>query len=53
MEQMPAEFYAAVRAGYLALAEAEPARFRVIDAAGTVEEIGEAIWRHVAPLVET
>jgi dTMP kinase len=44
MEQQPAEFYEAVRAGYLRLAIAEPARVRLIDASKSVAEIGDEIW---------
>ncbi len=35
------KFHRRVREGYLALAEAEPARFAVVDANGTVEEVFE------------
>jgi len=44
MEQQPAEFYEAVRAGYLKLARAEPERIRLIDASEPVEEIAGKIW---------
>ena len=47
MESQPPEFYEAVRAGYLALAEREPDRVRVVDAAPSVEEVQQAIWRIV------
>ena len=39
MEQMPPEFYAAVREGYLALARDEPERFRVIHASRNAEAV--------------
>lgn len=45
MESQPPEFYEAVRAGYLALADAEPGRVRVIDASGSADEVQQAIWR--------
>ena len=41
-------FHARVRAAYLALAEAEPDRFLVVDAAGPVAEIAERIREAVA-----
>lgn len=52
MEQQPPEFYRAVREGYLRLAEREPERIRVIDAAAPVEEIEQIIWRQLEPLLE-
>ncbi len=39
MESQPPEFYEAVRAGYLAVAGAEPERVKVIDAGHSVEEV--------------
>jgi dTMP kinase len=39
MDEETAEFYSRVRSAYLKIAEREPERFRVIDAAGSVEEI--------------
>ena len=47
MEQQPAEFYEAVREGYLRLALAERARVRLIDASKSVGEIEDEIWGHV------
>jgi len=44
MEQQPAEFYQRVREGYLDLAAAEPERIRVIDAAGSIDEVSADIW---------
>lgn len=37
-------FHRRVREGYLALAEAEPARYAVIDANGTVDEVFDRTW---------
>lgn len=37
-------FHQRVRDGYLAIAAAEPGRFRVIDATGTAEEIHRRAW---------
>lgn len=43
-------FFERVRAAYLKLARAEPARVRVIDAAAAVPEIRKALERHLADL---
>jgi dTMP kinase len=51
MEQMPTEFYDAVRDGYLILARDEPERFRVIQGGRSVETIEEEIWTHVQGLM--
>jgi len=51
MEQMPPEFYEAVRDGYLTLAKDEPERFRVIQAGRSVEVVEEEIWEHVKGLM--
>ena len=51
MEQMPAEFYAAVREGYLTLAKDDPDRFRVIQAGRSVETVEEEVWEHVKGLM--
>lgn len=37
------EFHEAIRAGYLALAQEEPDRFRVIDAAQPIEDVWDAV----------
>jgi dTMP kinase len=44
MEQQPAEFYAAVREGYLALARRERGRVHLVDASLGVEEVEACIW---------
>ena len=44
MEQEPPAFYEDVRKGYLRLAKEEPHRICVIDAADSVERIGENVW---------
>jgi dTMP kinase len=51
MEQMPPEFYEAVREGYLTLARDEPDRFRVINAGRSVETVEEEVWEHVRGLM--
>ena len=42
-EREKVEFHEKVRAGFLAMARAEPERFRVIDAAGPVEQVSREI----------
>lgn len=44
------EFHRRVRAGYLAIAEAEPRRVRVVDAAGSPASVAGRIWQTVADL---
>jgi dTMP kinase len=51
LEREKIEFFAAVRAGYLELAEAEPNRFLVVDATATREEIQQQIRNRVAELL--
>lgn len=51
MESQPAEFYEAVRAGYLALAKENPQRVRLLDGAEPVETIASKIWEYVTPLL--
>jgi dTMP kinase len=41
-------FHARVRAGYLALAERERARFHVLDAARPAEDLAECVWSAVS-----
>lgn len=45
------EFFETVRGGYLALAAAEPDRFRVLDGSGTVPETDAAAREAVRPLL--
>jgi dTMP kinase len=46
-----AAFHQRVREGYLAIHDAEPVRFRVIDATGTAEDIHQRAWAKLAPLL--
>lgn len=48
LEAEKAEFHARVRAAYLELADAEPERFLVVDAARSVDEIAAEIRRRLA-----
>lgn len=45
------EFRERVRAGYLRIAEAEPERVRVVDAAGSIQAIAKHVWQLVEPLL--
>ncbi len=47
MESQPAEFYEAVRRGYLALATAHPERIAVLDASRPIEAVAAEIWERV------
>jgi dTMP kinase len=51
LEAEASEFHDRVRAAYLALAEAEPGRFLVVDAARPVDEIARDIRDRVADLL--
>ena len=49
MEQEAIEFFEAVRAGYLKLAESEPERFLVLDGSASIETLEQQIWAAVQP----
>ena len=49
--QEGAEFHERVRQGYLAMAGEEPERFLVVDGTLPPEEITQAIWRRLEPLL--
>ena len=51
LESEAGEFHARVRAGYLALAEAEPDRFLVLDARDPIDTIADAIRERVSTLL--
>jgi dTMP kinase len=51
MESQPVAFFDAVRAGYLALAENNPDRVRLLDASGTIESLAEQIWQEITPRI--
>ncbi|MGI9116600.1 MAG: dTMP kinase [Gaiellales bacterium] len=44
IEAAGADFHERVAEGFLALAELEPERVRLVDARGTVDEVGTRIW---------
>ena len=45
MESQPQSFFEKVRQGYLDVAQAEPARVKIIDASATPEAVQENIWQ--------
>jgi dTMP kinase len=45
MESQPQSFFEKVRQGYLKVAQAEPARLKIIDASATPEAVHESIWQ--------
>ncbi|MCS7049287.1 MAG: dTMP kinase [Verrucomicrobiae bacterium] len=51
MENQALEFYERVRAGYLALAQREPARVKVVDGAKDLAAVEEEVWRLVQDVV--
>jgi dTMP kinase len=51
LEAEKLEFHIRVREGFLALAEADPDRFLVLDAAASPSEIADAVRVRVSPLV--
>jgi len=53
IEQRPMAYHQQVRANYLAQAEADPARYRVIDADRVPEEVARDVWREIEPLVRS
>jgi len=50
LEQAGHDFHERVRAGYLAMAVAEPERIKLI-ARASVDEVAEAVWSYVEPLL--
>ena len=49
IEEASDAFFARVAKGYEAIAAAEPGRIHVVDAAGTVESVCQAIWQIIQP----
>jgi len=52
MEEADRSFFARVAQGYQAIAAAEPARVRQVDATGTVPGLARTIWELVEPLLK-
>ena len=51
MEKAGDSFHSRLRQGFLELAAAEPDRFAVIQADGSVEEVEEAVWNLIQPML--
>ena len=51
LDREPGEFHARVRERYLQLAAAEPARWRVLDAARPPDQLETLVWDAIAPRV--
>jgi dTMP kinase len=51
MEEATRDFFARVEDGYRAIAAAEPARVRLVDATQSIEAVSAEIWRLTEPLV--
>jgi dTMP kinase len=51
IEEADTAFFDRVRTGYRALADGDPKRVKLINAAGSVEEVSAEIWKHIAPLL--
>jgi dTMP kinase len=52
-EQESLAFMSGVKTTYRERASAEPERFRVIDAAGSIEEVSESVAQHVKALLDS
>jgi dTMP kinase len=50
-EEADRAFFERVAGGYKAIAAAEPGRVKVVDAAGSLDAVSEAIWEHMETLV--
>jgi dTMP kinase len=53
LEEADAGFFERVARGYRAVAAAEPRRVKLIDAAGHVGQVQEAVWRAVEPMLKS
>jgi dTMP kinase len=51
IEQRPMSYHHQVRANYLAQAQVDPPRYRVIDADRPPEDVATDVWREVEPFV--
>ncbi|MFN3321954.1 MAG: dTMP kinase [Bryobacteraceae bacterium] len=51
LDDEAAEFHGRVREAYLALAQREPERFRLVDGRGTIDEVAGRVWRVAEPAV--
>jgi dTMP kinase len=53
LEEADASFFERVARGYRAMAAAEPQRVKLIEAAGHVGRVREAVWRTVEPMLKS
>lgn len=53
MDRLDLDFHHKVAAGYHALAQAEPDRWRLVDAQGSVDDVAAAVWETVAAFLDT
>lgn len=53
LDKETADFHARVRAGYLKIAEKEPARFRILAAKGSINEISARVLAQVLDFIES
>lgn len=53
LERADLGFHLRVRSGFLALAQQEPHRFRVLDATASADELAEQVWNVVAEQLRT
>jgi len=51
IEEADQEFFRRVREGYEAMAKAEPKRIKLVNAAGSIDEVQAEVWQQVGPLV--
>jgi dTMP kinase len=51
LDRQRLDFHHRVSAGYRRIAELEPGRFRLVDGAGSREEVAERVWAEVSPLL--
>ncbi len=50
-DRLGADFHDRVAASFVHVAHQEPDRVRLIDATGTPDEVADAVWRAIAPLL--
>jgi dTMP kinase len=51
LDREPSEFHERVRRGYLEIAAREPERFRIIPAAGSIEEVSDLVSAAVSEFI--
>lgn len=51
LDRQRLDFHHRVSAGYRRIAQREPGRFRLVDGAGSREEVAERVWAEISPLL--